>query len=344
MRSAFGATFDVGVGYLNSPSIGIPNTDAVVAVRDAVHRWAVGANSPSEFDVHVRRARDAFASLVGVDAANVAAGVSGSQLVGIVAASVPDGTRVLIARNEFTSLSFPFAAQAHRGVKVTEVGLVDLPSSMDGHDLVAVSVVQSADGAVVDLEALREAAAKTGARVLLDVTQAAGWMPLHLPWADWVVAAAYKWLLCPRGAAWMAVRPDALDELVPHAANWYAGEDPWDSIYGLPLRLAASARRLDLSPVWLSQVGAAASLEWLSTVDMEAVRAHSVRLADSLLGGLGLPSRGSAIVSLALSEDDSRALAGAGVRSASRAGRTRLGFHLYNTDDDVELVLRALKH
>ena len=51
---------------------------------------------------------------------------------------------------------------------------------MDGHDLVAVSVVQSADGAIVDLDGLR------GDRqaVLLDVTQAAGWLPLRLDWAD----------------------------------------------------------------------------------------------------------------------------------------------------------------
>ena len=26
--------------------------------------------------------------------------------------------------------------------------------------------------------------------------------------------------------------------MTPHAANWYGGEEPWQSIYGLPLRLA----------------------------------------------------------------------------------------------------------
>ena len=33
----------------------------------------------------------------------------------------------------------------------------------------------------------------------------------------------------------------------------------------------------------------------------------------------------------------------AGVTFAARNGRTRLGFHLYNTQADVELVLNALK-
>ena len=342
MRLAFGASFDVPAGYLNTPSIGIPPTLTTDAVRESVQRWGEGADHPADFDEHVRRARAAFASLVGFDAEDVAAGASGSQLVGIVAASVPDGSRVLVARGEFTSLTFPFAAQAHRGVKVTEVDLADIPSEVDGHDVVAVSVVQSANGAEVDLAALREATA--GTRVLLDATQAVGWMPLDLGWADWVVAAGYKWMLCPRGAAWLAVRPDALDELVVHSANWYAGEDPWQSIYGLPLRLARSARRLDLSPAWLAQVGATASLEYLSTLDLTRVRAHSVRLTDSLLAGLDLPSTGSAIVSLELSDEQTRRLAEAGVKSASRAGRTRLGFHLYSSEEDVELVLRALRH
>ncbi|MCP3797855.1 aminotransferase class V-fold PLP-dependent enzyme [Allokutzneria sp. A3M-2-11 16] len=341
MRHAFGASFDVPTGYLNTPSIGIPPTLTTDAVRESVTRWGAGADHPADFDEHVRRARAAFAKLVGVDADNVAAGASGSQLAGIVAASVPDGSRVLVARGEFTSLTFPFAAQAHRGVKVTEVELADIPSEVDGHDLVAVSVVQSANGAEVDLAALREAA--TGTRVLLDATQAVGWMPLDLAWADWVVAAAYKWMLCPRGAAWLAVRPDALDELVVHSANWYAGEDPWQSIYGLPLRLARNARRLDLSPVWLAQVGATASLEYLSTLDLAEVRAHSVRLTDALLAELDLPGTGSAIVSLELNDEQARRLSEAGVRSASRAGRTRLGFHLYNNAEDVDLVVRTLK-
>ena len=48
--------------------------------------------------------------------------------------------------------------------------------------------------------------------------------------------------------------------MTPHAANWYAGEDPWQTIYGLPLRLAESARRFDASPTWFSALGAGLTL------------------------------------------------------------------------------------
>jgi selenocysteine lyase/cysteine desulfurase len=245
--------------------------------------------------------------------------------------------------NEFTSVTFPFAAQAQRGVEVTEAQADQLVSRLPSHDLVAVSVVQSADGSVLDLAALRAGAQAAGTRVLLDVTQAAGWLPLQLGWAEYVVGAAYKWLLAPRGAAWLAVRPDALAGIVPHAANWYAAQDPWDGIYGMPLRLARTARRLDLSPVWFAQRGAAATLPWLADLDISQVRAHCVGLADATLAQLGLPARGSAIIALDLSAGAPRRLADAGVVASTRAGRIRLSFHLYNTMDDVDLVVGAAR-
>jgi len=342
MRS-FDADFAVPTGYLNTPSIGIPPAHVADAVEDAVSHWRRGAAAPPDFDRYVAVAREAFARLVGVPGDTVAIGASVSQLVGNVAAGTPDGTRVLVAGGEFTSVTFPFAAHAHRGVTVTEVPLGDLPGRVDGYDLVAVSVVQSADGSAVDLEQLRGAAAASGARVLLDVTQAAGWQPLRLAWADWVVGAGYKWLLSPRGAAWLAVRPDALERTLPAGANWYAGEDPWSTVYGLPLRLARGARGLDLSPVWFAQVGAAVALPYLASLDLAAVRAHCVELADRVLTGLGLPPRGSAILALDVGDAGFDRLRASGVTASRRAGKVRLGFHLYNSPADAELVLDAFE-
>lgn len=337
MRDAFGERFDVPTGYLNTASIGVPSVSVADAVAGAVADWRVGASRPPQYDQAVAAARRAWARLVGVAPEHVASSASVSQLVGLVAASVPDGARVLTVADEFTSVTFPFAAQEKRGVTVTEVRAGDLVDAVPDHDLVAVSVVQSADGAIADLDALRA----TGKPVLLDVTQAAGWLPLQLDWADYVIGGSYKWLFAPRGAAWLAVRPDA-PLPVPHAANWYAAEDPWLGVYGLPLRLAADVRKLDLSPVWFAQVGAAVSIEWLAGLDLTRVRDHCVSLADTVLTELGHEKAGSAIISLDLTAGQVERLGRAGVVSAVRAGRTRLSCHLYNTEDDVDRVLDAL--
>ncbi|MGW3469540.1 aminotransferase class V-fold PLP-dependent enzyme [Saccharopolyspora sp. NPDC000995] len=341
MREAFGASFDVPDGYLNTASIGVPPVDAARAVAESVMRWGSGLDGPEDFEPAVATARTAFARLIGTTPDRVAIGATVSQHVGLVASSLPAGARVLVAANEFTSVVFPFAAQRDRGIRVTEVELSDIAEHAADHDVVAVSVVQSSDGRIADLDALRQVAAANSTRVLLDVTQALGWLPLQLDWADWVVGAAYKWLLSPRGAAWLAVHPDA-PKIQPSSANWYAGQDPWSSTYGLPLRLANDARALDLSPTWLAQVGAAAAMDWLAGIDMTAVAKHCVGLADEFRTALDLPAAGSAIVSVQVPDAVSK-LTAAGVACAARAGRARLSFHLYNTGADVERAVVALR-
>jgi selenocysteine lyase/cysteine desulfurase len=338
VRFAFGQEFDVPDAYLNTASIGIPSVAAAEAVAAAVREWRAGAGRAGDFDAPVLSARAAFGALVGVGAERVVIGSAVSALVGLVAASVPDGTRVLVASGEFTSVSWPFAAQSARGVTVTEAELGELGERAAEYDVVAVSVVQSADGRIVDLDGLR-AARHGGTTVVLDATQSVGWFDADLSWADAVVAAAYKWLLTPRGAAWMAVRPEL--ELVPHLAGWYAAADPWAGIYGLPMQVAQSARALDTSPAWHSHVGAAAVLPWLAGLDRAAVHAHCVGLADGLRTALGMEPAGSAIVSVRTPGAMER-LTEAGVVASGRAGAARLAFHLYNTEADMTRAAAAL--
>jgi selenocysteine lyase/cysteine desulfurase len=338
VRTAFGCEFDVPDGYLNTASVGVPPAAAADAVEAAIRGWRTGRGRPPDYDEPVATARAAFARLVGVPFERVAIGGAVSPLVGLLAASVPDGTRVLVAEGEFTSVTWPFAAQSARGVKVVEAPLEELGERAAEFDVVAVSVVQSADGRIVDLDAL-QAARAADTRVVLDATQSLGWLDVDLGWADAVVAGGYKWLLSPRGTAWLALAPDW--QPVAHNAGWYAGADVWNSVYGLPLRQASDARALDTSPAWYCHVGAAVALPWLAGLDRAAVRAHCVGLADAFCAAVGIPPAGSAIVSVRRPDALPR-LAAAGVTVSARAGAARLAFHLYNNEDDVRRAVAAL--
>ena len=335
------AEFGADAGFLNTASVGLPPRASLAALTAALSSWSAGQAAPQDYDAVLADARASFARLLDVPVDTVAQGSQLSVFAGLVAANLPDGAEVVAARDDFTSVLFPFLTQ-HRGVEVRLVPLVEIPQAVrPSTSLVAVSAVQSADGALVDLSAVTSAAAAHGAQTFLDVTQAAGWLPINAASFDYVVCSAYKWLLCPRGAAFMAIRPERIDALVPHNANWYAGDDRWASIYGGPLRLAKTARRFDVSPAWLAWVGAAPALALLEEVGIAAVHAHDVGLANRFLTGLGLPTGDSAIVSVAVPEAEER-LRRAGVRTAVRAGRVRLSFHLYNDEADVDLALAAL--
>lgn len=334
--------FDAVPGYLNTASVGVPPRIAVDAMRACLEDWRHGRSQPADFDVFVARARSAWARLSNVDPAWVAIGSTVSALVGVVADSLDAGACVLLAEDDFTSVMFPFLAQQARGVRVVEASLSSLIESIDATiDLVAVSAVQSADGRVLDLDRLKQAAARHGVAVLLDTTQSCGWLPVDCSWVDYTVCAAYKWLLSPRGVAFMAVRPERLANLSTSAAGWYAGEDIWSSIYGSPLRLSADARRLDTSPAWFCWVGAAHSLELLAAMNGQAISAHNIVLANEFLRRLDLAPQDSAIVTIDIPHAAER-LAQAGVRTAIRAGRVRVSFHLYNSHADLEIAVQAI--
>lgn len=247
--------------YLNTASYGLPPTPAWEALSQALDDWHGGSTSWEHWGVPGEEARASFARLVGVPVETVAIGPTVSTFVGLVAASVPDGSRVLVPDVEFTSLLFPFLVQEHRGVTVRLVPASEVADEIGPDvDVVAFSAVQMATGDVADLDRIASAADEHGVLTVVDATQAAGWLPVDAGRFDVVIAHAYKWMLSPRGTAFMSIRPERMARVVPHAAGWYAGEDPLQTFFGPPLRLAESARRLDTSPAWFMWVATAAAL------------------------------------------------------------------------------------
>lgn len=345
------AEFQPQTTFLNTAALGLPPARTVEALRAALTGWAAGQGDPLGYETAVTRSRESFARIVGCATERVAIGSHTSVMVGLIAASLPPGAEVVLAEGEFSSLVQPFAGRPDLSVRIVPLERVAQAIGPDTA-LVAVSAVQSADGRIADLPAIRAAAQRHGARTLIDGTQTLGWFPLAADDWDFVVCSAYKWLLCPRGVGFLTVRAEVAETVPEIFAGWYAGENVWESCYG-PVTLASSARRFDVSPAWLPFVGAAESLGLIEQIGPEAIGAHDVALAERFRKGvesLGYPAVpllegvacGSAIVSVPGLAGAVPALAEAGVRVSSRAGGLRLSFHLYNTAADVDRALDVL--
>lgn len=331
--------FDRVPGYLDTAAVGLPPVASVEAMSHRISEWQRGESDPRSFDPEVDRAIAAYAPIVGVGATSVGIISQVSVAVALVAASLPDGARVLVAEEDFTSVLFPFLVDDR--LQVEAVPLADLLDSVDAQvDLVAVSAVQSASGVVTDLDRLEELSRRHQFRTLVDVTQGAGWLSIDASRFDVTACHGYKWLCSPRGAGFITVSENAMDWLRPLHAGWYAGEDPWVSIYGPPLRLADDARRFNTSPAWFSFTGAAPALVALSELGPAAIGRYSVGLANSFREKVGLDPSNSAMVSISTDRGD--ALAEAGIAASSRAGRARLSFYLYNNEEDVELAASVI--
>ncbi len=329
-------------GWLNTATYGLPPTPAWDALQSVLADWRSGQNSWEKWGEATDHSRESFARLVGARTDQVAVGATVSELIGLVAAGAPDRARVVTAEGDFTSLLFPWLVHADRGIHVHTVPVASLADAVDRTTTaVAFSLVQSATGQIADLDAVVQAARVHDALVVVDATQACGWLPVTATGIDALACGAYKWLMSPRGSAFLAVSDRLRDRLRPLHAGWYAGEDVHASYYGLPLRLAHSARRFDTSPAWFSWVGTAPALEVVEQIGVEAIHAHNLALANRFRAGLGLADGDSAIVSAAVPDAD-RKLTAAGIRAATRAGELRVSFHIYSTEDDVDTALNAL--
>ena len=137
----------------------------------------------------------------------------------------------------------------------------------------------------------------------------------------------------------MAVAPERLDAIVPANASWFASGEPYDAFIGPPLRLTSDARRLDHSPAWFSWVGSVPALELLDDVGVEAIHEHDLGLANRFRAAMGMEPGDSAIVTV---DGDLETLRAAGIQAAKPGGRVRVGFHLYNDEEDVDRVADVL--
>ncbi|WP_328915571.1 MULTISPECIES: aminotransferase class V-fold PLP-dependent enzyme [unclassified Streptomyces] len=338
---------DIAPGYLNTATLGLAPARTIAALRRALDAWADGRPRLDVYEESVAASRAAYARITGVAVERVALAGTVAGGVGLIAAHLPAGAEVLTAEGEFSSVVQPFAARPDlvlRTVPLSRVAEAVRPETA----LVAVSSVQSADGRPADLPAIRAAARAYGARVLLDATQSAGWLPLRADEYDYVICHGYKWMVSPHGACFLTVREGAEPTLSPAFAGWYAGDDPWESCYGPVDRLAPGARRFDARPAYLPFVGAAASLSLVEELGVAAIHAHDVALAGRLRAGLTelgfTPVPGDSAI-VAVPDAPAQAagrLAEAGVHFSARAGNVRFALHLHNTDEDVARALSAL--
>ena len=328
-------------GYLDSATFGLPPRATLAAMEEALAGWRTGRRW-RDWEEDGEACRELFAGLVGARAEDVALVGTTSVATGLVAASLPveEGANVVLYERDFTSAMLPFRTLEPRGVELRLAPLERLAEAVDEHTaLVSVSLVQSAEGRVVDLDALRAA----GAPILLDATQAVGAYPVDLTGVDYLVAHGYKWLLCPRGLTFFYVSPERRLQLEPLTAGWKSRLDPYADFYGLP-ELTPDARRLDVSLPWFSAAGGRPSLELFTSLGVDRIAEHNLGLAAALTRELGLPEPESPIVRFRVEDAEAavRRLQEAGIACSGWGGSVRLSFHLYNDEEDVALAAAAL--
>ena len=343
--------------WLDTPASAPGAIPVTAALASAVAGWQEGSLGAADWEAAAPRARAGFARYLGVPEEHVALMGSVAEAAATVAVSLPgQGGTVVVGDGEFRSNLFPWLALEARGYSVIRAPdsgsrTESLLAAIDEQTtLIAVSHVLSADGERADLVRLRAAADAVGAQVFADVTQSLGVLGMNLAASrpDYLAVHGYKWLLCPRGAAWLVTRHH--DKLRPLMPGWKSAAD--GGYFGGSLRLAAGAARCDTSPAWLSWTGAEAAIALLSALPAAAVERHCLHLAAAFRDGaleIGAPPAGTgqpshiAVVRVRDPDAVSVRLRATGIRAQLLGDRLRVGFHYFNNDEDVAAALDALR-
>jgi kynureninase len=153
--------------------------------------------------------------------------------------------------------------------------------------LVPISLVLFRSGCLQDVRPIVERAHKVGARVVLDVYQAAGTVPLDLAslGVDFAVGGSVKWLCGGPGAGYLYVRSDLIATLQPVLAGWAGHADPFDFATGA-ITFAPGVERFQTgTPNVPALYAARAGYEIVAKIGVPAIRERSLKLTRRLIDG-----------------------------------------------------------
>jgi kynureninase len=280
-----------------------------------------------------------------------------------------DGPRrkIVLSDLEFPSNMYLFEGFRRYGAEIAYVESDDgmrtnLDRLLDAIDertaLVPISLVLFKSSYIQKAEAIIDQAHRVGARVILDVYQGAGTIPMNLEslGVDFAVGGSVKWLCGGPGAGYLYVRPDLAKGLEPGIVGWAAHAHPFDFETGAIEYADAPERFQSGTPNVPSLYSCRAGYEIVGEIGVEAIRAKSLRLTRRLIDlaraagfRINTPDAdaeraGAVIIDVPEGAAVADELIRRGVVVDYRSGAgIRMAPHFYNTIDEIEQAMAVLE-
>jgi selenocysteine lyase/cysteine desulfurase len=367
--------FDIpdDVAYLNcgymSPLMKRVRDAGAAGLARKAHPWEI---VPRDFFSGSDALREAFAELINARADDIAIVPAASYGISTAARNLPlaGGQNVIVVEDQFPSNVYPWRERAREVGAV--VRTVPRPSeggwtravlnAVDGDTaIVAIPHCHWTDGGLFDLERIGDRCRERDIALSLDVTQSLGVLPLDVQQIqpDFLICAAYKWLLGPysTGCVYVAQRWQREGRPIEH--NWIHRRNAEDfaRLVNYQDEFEPGARRFDVGErsnfalVPAAEAGIRQLLEWGVDNVCETIEA----MADDIiarvrpLGLTALPKgeRAPHYLGLQMAGEPPPGLlpelARRNVYVSVRGSSIRVTPHLYNTEADIDRLLQALE-
>ena len=320
--------------------------------------------------IEAEQLRALFAALIGAEAGDIAIVPSAAYAIQTAALNLPveAGQRILIPEQPFPSHFYCWRELA--GDSGAAIEMVAAPDDGDWtaavlerlRPEVAIAALPSCrwfNGAALDGEAIGARCRETGTALVLDATQVAGAMALDVGriQPDFLIAAAYKWLLCPYtlGFLYAAPRHQNGRPLEGHMSN-HPGGRVLAGALEYPEAHTPGARRYDMGEVFnpIHLPMALAALRQLNDWTPAAISKYLRPLTASIAAnaaerGLEAPPAGHRVdhfiglrAPQGWPEGLLEALEAEHIHVSLRVDTLRLGPHLFTTQDDVTRLFQVL--
>ena len=354
--------------YLNSCSQGALSDAVENGLTDYIRSWHEHGSPWDMWVEHYERTRRLFAEFIGADEGEVAIVTSASAAINAVASALDfrERRKVVLGEFEFPTMAHIWLAQRKRGADITFVPPLDNKLPAESYEgavdrqtaIVPLTRVCFRNGFRSDVQAIVKLAHSQGAWVMLDDYQDCGTRPIDVKdmGIDFYVTGTLKYLLGPPGLAFLYVRRDLINPLIPAVSGWFAQSNPF-AFDVKHLDLSSSARRFESgSPPIPNVYAAAPGIELLRSTGMAHIAGHISELTGMFLNSLAgmqiqtktpADSVGPLVVLQADSEDSANAMVAAlakqNIVASSRGDGVRISLHFYNSADDIAALLHALE-
>ncbi len=216
--------------------------------------------TPGDFFNASDRARELCAQVMGAEAPDIAIipAVSYGMAVAAANVDVPRDSSIVVLSEQFPSNVYPWKELAReKGANIITVPRPEnwnwttaLLSAIDETmSVVAVPHCHWTDGTLIDLEKVGDRCREVDAALVLDVTQSLGVLPLPLNSVqpDFMVTAAYKWLLGPYSTGFLYVAPHH-QKGRPLENNWISriNSEDFANLVNYSSEYQPGARRFDV--------------------------------------------------------------------------------------------------
>ena len=287
--------------YLNQASLGLLHDQTVAEMTEflsTVARYGNLKMTDKQEANFLDPLRGSIAKLLQAQPENIAILSSASELLSQVPnlCSPEPNSKIILVSTDFPSITRPWLTNKKTDdlkiCFVNEVPNADLTQTIienidPNTSVVCVSYVQFASGTRIDIKKLTKYTKEVGAKLVVDVTQAAGAIPINISeWsADILVCSGYKWLGGHGGVAFGFLSNELLRK-DPPTIGWFSNENPFD-MEATKLNLSKTAAKYTQSTIsYISVVGLKTAIQQLLDIKVSSIMKHSDKLAKILFSML----------------------------------------------------------